>query len=622
MSSEDRPTPPTSTGQLARTPFAHLVVYAHDRQLTGTFDFVSPSGANATLLVQGGRPSKARLSAPPIYLGQVLLEIGLISAAQLDASLREMSSTRKLHGEILLGSGAIDIVGVAQGLRAQLMRKLGELFLWDAETTFAFYSHYDGLVNWGGDPLPIDPMPTVWSGIREHASEAHAAAALARVREGHIRLARTAQLERFGLLPDERRLLDLLRVRPMSLDDLIMQAEGVGERTTRLLIYCLAIAKQIEIVATDGVEIEPEPSSSRLMVPPELRGAVRPEPSQPAMSAAPSSPRNAVGRVALKSKALSRSYSAVEELVANRSKDHRASPPHGVPQVSSPQTAPAQPAPPPAPAAKPAPPPPKPAPAAPPPDYEARRIEITERARVIDRENYFEMLGVTQNATADQVKNAYFALAKTWHPDRLPSALADVKDSCARVFARMSEAHQTLADAERRADYLTLMKEGGETPEQQEEINAVLTATVEFQKADICLKKNDTAQAEALARRAHQLDPQQADYLALLAWLESMRPEAQAPEATDKKIDMLNRAIALNPRCARAHFYRGMLHKRIGKDARAFEDFKSVIKLDPKNIDAQREVRLFEMRGGSLKPAKGEKRSAEKPSLFKKLFGK
>ena len=247
---------------------------------------------------------------------------------------------------------------------------------------------------------------------------------------------------------------------------------------------------------------------------------------------------------------------------------------------------------------------------------------------MIDKQNYFDMLGVKLEATADEVKNAYINLAKTWHPDRLPPQLTDVKDVCARVFARMSEAQQTLTDEEKRKRYLRLMKEGGETPEQQQEIANVVGATVEFQKAEICLRKNDLAQAEELARRAVQLDPEQADYIALLAWLESLKPAAQTPEATQERIADLERALKLNERCERAYFYRAMLYKRQHRDGLAFKDFKKVADLNPKNIDAQRELRLYDMRGGPPKritPAPMQavsKGASQKPGLFQKFFKK
>ena len=59
------------------------------------------------------------------------------------------------------------------------------------------------------------------------------------------------------------------------------------------------------------------------------------------------------------------------------------------------------------------------------------RKDIVERAATIDKENYYEMLGVAHDAKLDDVKAAYLGLAKGWHPDRLPIALADVKTRAA-----------------------------------------------------------------------------------------------------------------------------------------------------------------------------------------------
>ena len=79
------------------------------------------------------------------------------------------------------------------------------------------------------------------------------------------------------------------------------------------------------------------------------------------------------------------------------------------------------------------------------------------------------MLGVSREATKAEIQGAFFALAKVWHPDRLPPALAEVRDSCSTVFAHLSEAHQTLTDTDRRQKYVHLMQQGGATPADQQQ---------------------------------------------------------------------------------------------------------------------------------------------------------
>ena len=585
-----RPTP-TSSGQLARTPLPHLLVYAHDRQLTGTFEFRAPDASMATVLMLQGRPAKAKLSAQSIYLGQVLLELGVIDASTLDASLREMaapaSGTRRLHGSILMERGTIDHGQLDDGLRSQLLRKMALVAQMPAATVFEFYGDWDGLADFGADPVAIDTWGVVWTAIREQPPFEHAKAALERMTRGRLRVSKTAQLDRFGFTQEERRWIDLLRVRALRLDDFFAAAENINERITRLLVYCLAITKQIEIIS------EEEAAAA------EAAAAASAVPLPPASSSAPVTPKGAVGRITLRRERVITNPNIVKEESSPRVPsipDQRASPPPDNPSTAIPVT--------PAPVTE-------------------RRKEILARSNVIDKENYFEMLGVTPENTTDEVKNAYITLAKTWHPDRLPSILADVKDQCARVFARMSEAHQTLTDAEKRKRYLTLMKEGGETPEAQQEIQNVVSAAVEFQKAEICLRKNDVVQAEVLARRAVQMDSNQADYIALLAWIESLKDPSA--EATQARIGDLDRAIRINDRCERAYFYRAMLYKRHNRDGPALKDFQKVNQLNPKNIDAQRELRLYEMRGAAQRPqsqAPSQAPVAQKPGLFQKFFKK
>jgi tetratricopeptide (TPR) repeat protein len=252
------------------------------------------------------------------------------------------------------------------------------------------------------------------------------------------------------------------------------------------------------------------------------------------------------------------------------------------------------------------------------------RQRILKRSEEIRSQDYFAMLGVPRDADADAIQKAYFLLAKVWHPDRLPRELDDVRDPCGKVFAHMSEAHQTLTDPERRMRYETLMKEGGATPEDQAQIANVLEAATNFQKAEICMKRNDLVQAEQLVRMAAEADSMQADYVALLAWLEALKPENQTAPATEKRIAMLDRAIKLNDRCSNAYYYRGLLYKRIGNEKQAYKDFKDAADLNPRNIDAIREVRIYAMRKGSTPPpvAGGRKKPPEPTGIFGKLFKK
>ncbi|CAJ1087214.1 dnaJ homolog subfamily B member 6a [Xyrichtys novacula] len=70
--------------------------------------------------------------------------------------------------------------------------------------------------------------------------------------------------------------------------------------------------------------------------------------------------------------------------------------------------------------------------------------------------DYYQVLGVRRDVSADEIKKAYRKLALRWHPDKNP----ENKEEAERKFKELSEAYEVLSDANKRSIYDHYGKEG------------------------------------------------------------------------------------------------------------------------------------------------------------------
>src|SRR5437879_12857196 len=69
--------------------------------------------------------------------------------------------------------------------------------------------------------------------------------------------------------------------------------------------------------------------------------------------------------------------------------------------------------------------------------------------------DYYQVLGVPETATVDEIKRAFRRLAKQHHPDRNPG-----KPQAAERFKEINEAHDVLSDPAKRKQYDQLRRYG------------------------------------------------------------------------------------------------------------------------------------------------------------------
>jgi tetratricopeptide (TPR) repeat protein len=257
------------------------------------------------------------------------------------------------------------------------------------------------------------------------------------------------------------------------------------------------------------------------------------------------------------------------------------------------------------------------------PEHSKRWEEVARIVGLMDRQNYFEMLGVRESVEGSEISKKYMLLAKQWHPDRLPAELSALRPWVEEIFHLLTVASDTLGDTKKRIEYQKAVMQGGGTPESERKLNVMVEAAINFQKVDVLVKRRLYDEAVEICDTAMAVVRKEADYPAMKAWILLLRDGIESDEVTDEIRTLLRKTFSINPDHVHGHFVRAHFLKRQGKHDKALKHFKKVARLNPKNLEAVREVRVGTMRqsrGRSSAPPPSAE--GKRPSLFGKFFKK
>jgi DnaJ-domain-containing protein 1 len=225
--------------------------------------------------------------------------------------------------------------------------------------------------------------------------------------------------------------------------------------------------------------------------------------------------------------------------------------------------------------------------------------------------DHFALLGVTPGASHDQIRHAYFELARQLHPDRIRALhIDDLAREAQRLFAQINTAFAILSNPKRHAEYVAILNAGGEKVmrKQQEEAEQValrlLQAEDHFRRGEMALRRHQFADAVVDFRKSVELNPAEGEHHAALAWA----TWCSAPDKAKVQVEVrkgLEKGIELSPNSPAPYLYKGRIAKSEGRDDAALQNFEKVLDLAPGNVDAEAEVRLLQSRRAKQDPAKG-----------------
>lgn len=528
---------PTAEGTLANRPLSHLLLYVRMNRLTGKFMLQAPDGTGGALALWRGQIVAARTMPPSAHFGAVALSMGLSDAPTLEATYRQALAMKRLHGEMLIAHGKLTPAQRDQILAEQTCRKAYRLFALPSTTVFAFYEERPGAAE---PPVQVDPTEPLWRAVRDNTCRDDRRSIVAPFVGKPLRLVNESPIARAGLSRDELAITEALVKRPMTIGQVRTTFASATPERIEQLFYLLLLTKSAEPAAV-------VPEASPVSAPIRRTGSLDADAIEEALRAT----RRSVPPPSLQPPTSGRVSGSV------------APPPISVaPSARAPSGAPTGPS-------------------------ALGMAGIQRRAQTVEDEDPFVTLGLAPNAPVDAARTAYLQLVKLWHPDRLGAELAPVRAEVMKIFAQMTKAHQTLTDAEARRTFLAARAE-------QEALSHRPRKEV-LRLIDAALAKKDLAFAADESHKMVMADPRDHDAHAIMAWVAAFAGEGPEP-AVRSAVTALDRVIASDDECLRALYYRAVLHKRLGNGPLAHKDFLRVVKLDPKHVDAGREVRLYEMR--------------------------
>ena len=529
---------PSATGTLEKSPVLHLLVSALEHEMSGTLVIETPTGERSALLLDRGIPTKLRIAEPVERFGSVLVKLGWFDEQTSEKSFEEAAAAGKLHGEYLTESGVLNADVIMRGLRQQMLHKLLWACSLEPTSVYGLYEGRDFLARFAGAGTPISPLHAIWQLALAMEESSSLNNLVGRFESQAMRIHPRAVLEKFGFGAAERALLDALKARPQTVPEL-KRLNILPAPVLHRAIYALALTRQFEL----GSSADPMGVGAHYEGIHELLEQRKARPSRP----------ETIGTT-----------SVISSVAANKKAIIQSSAIGAENQTQTPEA------------------------------IEKRRA-LKSLAASYEQLDYYQLLGIERSANTEQIQAAFFQLAKQLHPDKLGPDLADLRDTGSRIFSRLTDAQQTLTDPNRRTEYDRQLARGlTASDDEQERIQLVVHAATSFQKAEVLFKKRMFAAAELEAKRAHDDDPEQSDYLALLAWIQANKPnsETQLPQILDR----LNLAVKMGPENEKNRFYRAQVLSRLGRHREALADYRFVVSKNPHHIDALRELRIWEMR--------------------------
>lgn len=227
------------------------------------------------------------------------------------------------------------------------------------------------------------------------------------------------------------------------------------------------------------------------------------------------------------------------------------------------------------------------------PSDRQRYFALREQVERAGGQNHFERLGLGADAGEAEVRNAYFALARRYHPDALHAFAEPIRDAAGALFGKCSEAYEVLSDPDARKRYVDRVVHGKPDENEQAmlEVRAIIDAEQAFKRGLKLMNAGKVLDAHQDFTRAVELYPQEHEYAVYAGFTTFKLNHPKDPEAADRGEAAIRQALKQNTRLDKGWHLLGrvMMAKENWEQAKLF--LRQAIKLQPANGEAVRDYK-------------------------------
>lgn len=216
-------------------------------------------------------------------------------------------------------------------------------------------------------------------------------------------------------------------------------------------------------------------------------------------------------------------------------------------------------------------------------DRPLSREEVMARVVKADGADHYQVLGLDRGAPPNEIRSAYYQLARRMHPDRFRTGeLRDLLDSIEHYFSQVTEAYNTLSDRELRKAYdAELEKTSAAKAREAAESDTTFLARQNFLRGQALVQAKRYNEALQFLQNAVDLDGTQSRYFLALGLLQSRNPRLR-----DEAEQNLLRVTQIEPTAIVAYLSLGNLYRRAGRPDQAATMYREALRWDPGNREA------------------------------------